>query len=310
MKLFFDNRIEMGDADLERIHQAVLFFATAVSVRAGAAWVGSNPECSIRRFAELRELGAIEVWAHEYEVAEGGYLVENQHRAIFPGVVDHVLTIEDLASASEEVDDVLRLDREAVYRAQTGATNRREGVGEIVQHRRTLLGMRLSDALLLDGLASLNSPTAGLTHAFETLVDDEALIQQTINVVVSRCGFGKLAGLSVGSMADCRKHLPAFREYVRGLVGQASPQAHPDEIANKIMAAYQDLLHKGDHGTLKDGVKGFGSEAAWDVFGALFPPGLAIKYLGKVFSFGKKRKDFKPFLLLANVHLHTHEADE
>jgi hypothetical protein len=106
MDLLFDQTLSISSPKLERIMQAVLFYADSVQLRATARIDGSDDRIE-RKIEELVEIGAVTTWAHEYEVTSGGRVSGEYRGWVGRRPVDRVLTVEDNRTIVAGVDEDL-----------------------------------------------------------------------------------------------------------------------------------------------------------------------------------------------------------
>lgn len=285
MELLVDRDLTITPERLERIHQAALFYADTIRLRATSNVALEHEEVR-RRLHELRDIGAITTWAHEYEVDDGGLVRTAHWSSLFSDPADLVLPLSTAREVVHSVDRELRVTDAA---ALVDKSSLREGIAEVVQLRRSLIGFRLTDTLSADGL---------LLGGGRTTVRRIQEYSDAVETIVELCTFSALHSLPINAVVKCRRHMPAFRRYLgRKLVGEAS-QYDPRALAREIIDEYQHLLVRyASSRTIRDTVL----DASWDVVGAVLPPAVLVKYLGKPLSWSKRRRDFAPFLLLSQL---------
>jgi hypothetical protein len=285
MELLVDRDLTVTPERLERLHQAALFYADKIRIRATTRIVPDRVDLC-RRMHELRDIGAITTWAHEYEV-DGGGVVRTEHwSSLFGGPADLVLPAEKARELVNGVDSELRVKDAAALVEQSSL---REGIAEVVQFRRSLIAFRLADTLSADGLI-LGGRHATFPHIRE--------YSDTVETIVELCTFGTLSALPIKAIVQCRREMPAFRRYLDLKLAGQTGDHDPRALAREIMNEYQQLLvrYAGSH-TARDTVL----DASWDVVGAVLPPAVLVKYLTKPLSWARRRQDFAPFLLLSRL---------
>lgn len=285
MELLIDRDLTVTPERLERLHQAVLFYADTIRLRATSR-VAPEDEEARRRLHELRDIGAITTWAHEYEVDDGGRIRTKHWSSLFEGSADLVLPLSTTRELVHSVDSELQVTDAAALVEQSSL---REGIAEVVQFRRSLIGFRLADTLSADGLL-LGGSRATSRGARE--------YGDVIETIVDLCTFSALSALPISAIVKCRRQMPAFRRYLDGKLAGGTGQHDPRALAREIIDEYQHLLVRYAVGhTVRDTML----DVSWDVVGAVLPPAVLVKYLGKPLSWSKRRRDFAPFLLLSRL---------
>jgi hypothetical protein len=294
MDLLVDRELVITPERLERIHQAVLFYADRVSLRATSEVPGGDPAI-IARLRELQEIGAIRTWAHEYEVDDGGRVRGADWKSVLAGPADQVLPLAQVRSLVRQVDDELDITHPV-----EDSTALREGVAEVVQFRRSVIGLRVADVLATDGLLTAEKRAKTLTAGIDPPPEEPNRYGPIVQTIVDLCTFDRLSDLPLEAVIECRRQMPAFRRYLETRV-TSSAELDPSRLAREIIEEYQDLLERyaqGHH------ARDIAVDAGWDVIGALLPPAVVVKYLGKPLHWSKRHRDFQPFLLLSRIRSH------
>jgi hypothetical protein len=294
MDLLIDRELNITPERLERIYQTIMFYADSVSLRA-TSQVPNDDSAIVLRLQQLKEIGAIRTWAHEYEVDDAGCVRLEAWRKIFGGAVDQVLPLPEVKALVQQVDDDLD-----VTDTPAGQSSLREGVAELVQFRQSVIGLRLTDALAADGLLTGRDYSSLLApERFRSAAQGDQF-GPVVQTIISLCTFQPLSDLPLKAIVDCREHMPAFRRYLRKKV-EESPDKTADQLAREVVTEYQELLERYAKG---HEISGLSLDISWDVVGAILPPAILMKYITKPVEWSVKRHDFRPFLLLSRLRAH------
>lgn len=272
--------------------QAALFYADSVSLRATVTATSEDPLLE-RRLRELTELGIVTTWAHEYEVDSRGIPKSDYGRLLLTSPATRVLSLEEGRQLALDVDRDLDAGRELAYQDQPGVL--REGVSELVQLRRSLALLRLTETLDADGVITRSEARSGIAAMIESGTRATAGYQRVVNEIVARCSFEPLIGLPPEAIRRCRAAMPDFRARLTNALRE--PTAHqqvdtPAELARTILTEYRRL----DRDAGVDPV-----DAAWDVIGAALPSTVLSRLLGKRFSWFRGTKRLRPFVLIGRL---------
>lgn len=296
MQLLFDNTFELTHADVERLYQSAMFYADSVAIRASANC--HSAEWLQRKVKELREIGALKTWAHEYEVTDGGLLKRSYSSGIFDGPCDFVITPEQSKTVVESLDDAILPERESIYSKKLSS---REGVGELVQCRQSLICVSLGASLGLDGVAASNRRNSGVWHDIKT-VADPGTVQAVATKVVDVCKFDRLASLPVAAVVECRKHMPAFRDYIEQITdGRKAPDAMA--VANHLLEEYESISCEFQS-PMPDEPSEL-SNRSWEVLGFKLSKSILLKGIKRAFSWNSGKESYHPLLLISTIKSHT-----
>lgn len=308
-QLALDDRAVLGLDELEQLYQGVIFYADRIAIRAGAAITTGPARGHIeRKLAELRELGVLFSWAHEYEVGANGNVTGLNRGTSVPDLVVDAETVRRIVG---EVDESIGEDRRPAYAEALGD---RQGILEIARLRRQLTVVSVTSELGLDGLLSqsgwLRALDSGTTIAGGGGATEGKVQTEVTRAVIDRCRFGPLSGLDSQTVEACRRHASAFRELVVRTAGGElilRDTADPGRIAESVFQQYQELLNEYGRPRLP---KEIGDEVAWDALGVALPPTIALKYGFKAFKWRREKKDFEPFLLLSDIQRGLYRASK
>jgi hypothetical protein len=296
VQLLIDRELIITPQRLERIHQAIMFYADSVCVRVTSEIPG-NDSAQIRRLRELQEIGAISTWAHEYEVDDGGTSLASSWQSVFSGPAVRVL-------AQPQVRDLVQGVDADLHMTDRPDTPLREGIAEVVQFRQSVIGLRLADTLATDGLLTSRNYAQSLADVL--MADRQAPSEygDITETIVDLCRFGSLSNLPLEAIIDCRRNMPAFRKYLHQKSAEA-PDEDAESLAAQIIDEYQTLLMQYAKG---HEIREIAMDIGWDVLGALLPPSVFVKYLGKPVEWSRRRNEFRPFLLLSKIRSHQQHS--
>lgn len=297
MNLLLHRSLTIDQLDLERITQAVLFYAQAVTIRAAAAPANGDKRI-YHRINELIEVGLVRTWAHEYELTSGGRLrAESVRSAISSRSPQHVVTFEAVQELAKGIDEDLRHGRHP--RPSTGL---QEGISEVVQLRHSIGVLRLAEHLGADGVVLGQGRGASLVDDINRITRPVDVRETVVREVVSRCRFGPLAHLPLEVIQDCRKDTARFSEFLDQHLarepGEGDYRQPPLDLAELIIAEYRKVARPAP----KD-VTGYGN-SVWDVVGAVLPHAVALKLMGGKIEWFKRRRRTRPFMLLGKLMRH------
>lgn len=299
-KLALDDRAVIGVDELEQLYQAAIFYAEQVVVRASAAIArGPAHEHIKSKLGQLRDMGLLSTWAHEYELDRRERLATSVSRW-GPNEPELTLTAAQVRTLVDEVDETLRLEPDAAY-ALSAEEPRRQGILEIARLRHRLCVAKVIDELELDGLLSHMRWAATLREDARPGHERRTFQRDVIREVVGRCQFGPLSELPPEAIERCRDHAPAFQELVARTAGERvlRDEADPGAVADEIAERYRLLLEEYGRPQLPAEI---GGEVGWDVLAYALPPSIAAKYGVKLLRWRRKNREFGPFLLLSDVH--------
>jgi hypothetical protein len=295
----------VGYGTIDRLLQAVIFFADSIAIRSSyevAATDRADSKLIERRIDELRERGFIKLWAHEYEVDDAG-------NARNPTVVnaarrpaDLVVSESALGVSLGEMDEVMRLIRESAYSAGSGgAPQLRQGTAEIVGLRNHLASLVISAELNQDGMLTNPAVRTALTATFRAQ-PGEGFQAAVVREVVGQLQVGSLVSLSAEQVDECRRFSADFRtlldESVVAVARGLDPVISPENTARELMTRYRAISSEYALPRLGSEV---GKEIIWDVLGATLPPSIVLKYGVKAFAWRKIARGIRPYLLLMHL---------
>jgi hypothetical protein len=295
----------IGSRAIDKIIQAVVFFADSVAIRASyePAAVDEFQRRELeRRVSSLREQGFVRLWAHEYEVSDGGMTSSLGSYSNSRRQADLVVPQAALRSDLAETDELMRNMREQAYGESDSAQRRlRQGTAEIVWLRSQLASLLICSELSQDGL--LAKPTAGtaLTQNFRP-VKEESFQSAVVTGVVGKLGLGQLSHLTPDQILECRRYSRDFRvlfdQSLSAVAQGASPVLTPEAVANEVVNRYRMIVT--EYATPHPG-RELGSEVFWDVAGATVPASMVLKYGLKALKWRKEVETIRPFLLLMQL---------
>lgn len=286
--------LSIDEAALERIMQAALFYAEVVTLRASATVPSSSGRVR-RRINELIEIGAVQTWAHEYELSRTGRPSAGG-RTISAAPPHHVVPMETTRRFMLEIDDELAENRGLAY---DGGPALREGVSEVVQLRHSMSTLRLADALGANGVLAGERESSPTIQAIERATRPADPHEAIVSEVVGHCSFGRLAHLPMEAVAECRLAMPQFRDLLcRRIAAQqvGGVSASPSDLAGMILAEYRKVrvVARDQPGSVNEG-------ATWDVVGAVLPHAVIAKAMGKRIEWFRYRGKSRPFMLLGTL---------
>src|SRR4051812_39726414 len=129
-KLALDDRAVIGLNELEQLYQAAIFYAEKVVVRTSAAVVhGAAHNHVASKLSQLRDMGFLSTWAHEYELDRRGRLATSVPRwgPSTPELTIAAARVRDLVG---EVDEAVRANPAAAYEPSAEGSPR-QGILEI-----------------------------------------------------------------------------------------------------------------------------------------------------------------------------------
>ncbi len=291
MELLIDRELVITPQRLERIHQAVMFYADSVNLRITSEVLKKNAEI-VTRLRELQEIGAVNTWAHEYEVDDGGRVRQGQWESVLAGPANQVLPLQQVKELVEGVDADLNITDNP-----DDSSTLREGIAELVQFRQSVIGFRLADALAAEGLLTSRNYTSTLGGGVVFDMQSGEQYGSIVETIVELCTFRNLSQMPLEAIIDCRSHMPAFRRYLQEKLAQSTDR-DPRHLAQQIVSEYHDLLMRYSK---SHEIRDLATDIGWDVVGALLPPTVFVKYVGKPIEWSKRRREFRPFLLLSQI---------
>ena len=295
----------VDSGSLDRILQAVIFFADSIAVRASyevAPGFGLTADEVEWKVSALREQGFIRLWAHEYEVDDGGYARNPYSDLSVRRHADLVIAQSDLGQSLGEMDEFMRAVREDAYRdsVERHGIRLRQGTAEIVGLRNQLSSLVISSELNQDGLLTNPAARSSLTKSFRS--SNDSFKMSVVREVVSELRLGSLSGLTADQVEQCRRYGQGFRQLLddsllavaRGMDPILTPQA----VAKELLARYRAISAE----FVRPGISmEVGGEVFWDVLGATIPASMVLKYGLKALSWRKKAAEVRPFLLLMQL---------
>jgi hypothetical protein len=284
--LMLDRGLAVDEDRLERLIQALLFYADRVHLRASAR-VDLSPVAR-RRVADLVHMGAVKTWAYEYEVTSGGRVKGPFVKDPLAVEADSVITIETAKELVADIGDELSLSEKVLQEAAVGL---REGVSEVVQLRHGLLALRLADSVGAVGLLTTSSGRGSLTDAVTASVMPSVGTEAVVSTIVDQCRFGALADLPIQALVDCRKHVPAFRSYLEGRSRNSA-----EDMAAEILDEYRAVASsRARHPALGAG------QSVWTAIGGALPATVLTRALRRRINWFKNHRNEGPLLLLSTL---------
>ncbi|MEU4683030.1 hypothetical protein [Streptomyces xinghaiensis] len=299
MRLMLQRSLSVDETVLERIMQAALFYADAVTVRASATVPGDSPAV-YRRLGELMDIGAVTTWAHEYELGGNDRLRPGHRRTVASGEPDHVVPVETTRRIGREIDDELAESRDPAYGTEPGL---REGVSEVVQLRHSMSTFRLADVLDSEGVLAGGRERSPIVRTAERSTRPEDPREDIVREVVGHCSFGRLAHLPLRAVEDCRQAMPRFRDLLARQIAAGSGEGRsvsPAELAALILAEYRKV-----RGPALPARAPAAEGATWDVVGAVLPHSVVVRAMGRRIEWFKYRGRARPFMLLGRLQQYS-----
>ena len=295
----------VGPLVVDKIVQAVVFFADAIAVRASYEPVAADEHQRReieRKISSLREQGFVRLWAHEYEVNDAGLTRSLGSHSNSRRQADMVVPQAALRPDLVETDELMRSIREQAYDAEGTAQRRlRQGTAEIVWLRSQLASLMICSELAQDGL--LTKPAAGraLAHNFKP-PKTESFQSAVVTEVVGKLGLGSLNHLTPDQILECRRYSSDFRvlfeESLVAVASGVSPVLTPEAVASEVVNRYRTIVTEFAR---PHPVRELGSEVLWDVAGATLPASIVLKYGLKALKWRKEVEAIRPFLLLMQL---------
>lgn len=299
MRLLLQRSLLIDDMTLERVMQAVLFYADTVTVRATAT-LPETSKVTYRRLNELIDMGAVRTWAHEYELARGGRIRVGDRRTVITRDPHHVIPMEITRTLRLRIDEELTENRDLPYSPGTGL---REGVSEIVQLRHSMSTFRLADILDAGGLLAGGRERSPIIRSVERTTVPVDPREAVVREVVGRCSFGELSDLPLSAVEDCRRAMPRFSNLLAQRLSADGTSGHdltPAELAGMIVAEYRKVRPPA-RPSRNSPVEG----AAWDVVGAVLPHAVVVRTMGRQIEWFRYRGIARPFMLLGKLQQYT-----
>jgi hypothetical protein len=293
-------------ATLDRILQAVVFFADSIAIRASyeVTHADRSRESDLEwRIDALREQGFIKLWAHEYEVDDAGYAANPSTGIAVRRRADLVVEQTSLSRSLGEMDELMRSIREEAYgRSRSGNPVLRQGTAEIVGLRHNLGSLVVSSELNQDGLLTNPATRAALQNGFTALGGSESFQMAVVKEVVSKLQLGSLSQLTNEQIEECRRYSADFRQLLdQSLLAVAhgmSPTLTPEAIATELVSRYRAITAEyGEPRVFREA----GQEVFWDVLGATLPPTIVLKYGLKGLRWRKEALAARPYLLIMHL---------
>lgn len=299
MKLLLHRSLHIDRHTLERIMQAILFYAESVSIRA-AATASDEDRRVTRRINELVDLGAIGTWSHEYELDRRERPVRGGPGHILPGrAPDQVIAVETARDLIREVDDELARLRAP---AESRPKSLRQGVAEVVQFRHSMSVLRLTDHLGANGVMTASQDRSHLLTTIERATTATDRREKIVRELVSRCSFGSLSDLPLEAIVDCRRETSRFGALLEQHIAGSTPEAPAVDLAKAILSEYQRV--KGARpGAPRDPA----GTPTWDIVGAVLPSAVVVKAMGTRIEWFRHRRAARPFVLLGKLKHHVLE---
>ncbi|NKZ04346.1 hypothetical protein [Actinomadura latina] len=289
---------------IDRILQAVIFFADSIAIRAtyetDPTDVGQSRDLSYL-INNLREQGFIKLWAHEYEVNDAGYARSPRGAGGESRPADLVVDRDALAANMTEMDQMFRGMREHAYESSPRGHRRplRQGVGEIINLRGHLASLVISSELNQDGLLASQATHNALVNGARS---SEPFGPGVVREVLSLLQLGSLANLSPDQILECRRYSSDFRSLLddsllavaRGSDPVLTPEATARELVGRYKAISSEYALARGEGRRSGGF-------LWEILGASLPTSLAIGAGDRTFKWRKDEAEMKPYLLLMHL---------
>lgn len=294
----------IDDRTLDRMLQAIVFFADSVAIRTSfevAPRSRDRGTAIVRRVTELREAGLLRFWSHEYEVDDAGRARADGGRTV--RAADLVVARAPLSANLAAMDEVMRSIRNEAYRAGRGDTPAplRQGTAEIVGLRNHLASLVISAELDQDGLLTNPAVRADLLRNFQRPAPDR-FDMAVVRDVVARLGLGSLTELTVEQIIDSRRYNQDFRTLLdesllavaRGVDPVVTPEATARELAERYRSTVAEFARPDSAGRLAEDV-------IWDLIGSALPATMVFKHGLQALRWRRSVDKVRPFLLLMHL---------
>ncbi|MEU0209795.1 hypothetical protein ABZ235_01480 [Streptomyces canus] len=290
---------------IDRILQAVIFFADSVAIRATyePARTGSSSDArALRHHVDsLHEQGLIKFWAHEYEVDDGGTTIPSRPSAI-RRQADLVIVRSHMSHRIGEMDELMRRIREEAYGDRLDARPRlRQGTAEIVGLRNQLASLVISSELNQDGMLSNPALRAALSRNFRG-GQGGSFESAVVAELVGQLHLGPLTDLTPEQVEESRRYVSGFRhvldESLLAVAHGVDPELTPTAIAREIVSRYRTIMSeiaRPRHGAQLT------EDVVWDVIGATVPGSIMLKYGISALRWRREVAGVRPFLLLMQL---------
>lgn len=255
---------------MDRVLQAVIFFADSIVIRATYETDAADSE----RSAELTRLISSAARARVHQAlgarVRGGrrrLREEPPHERGGRRPADLVVSQAQLAAHVGEMDDMFRSIREQAY--EEGGDGRRilrQGVGEVIKLRGHLASLLISSELNQDGLLADRATHTALIKGPRT---GESFQSGVVREVLGLLQLGSLTRLTPDQVLECRRYSSDFRglldESLLALARGSEPVLTPEATARELAARYRtissefSLARKSPHP---------GTGLLWEVHGA------------------------------------------
>ncbi|MFG2051697.1 hypothetical protein ACGFIW_30230 [Micromonospora sp. NPDC048935] len=294
----------VGYDTLDRILQAVVFFADSIAIRSSyqvAPTDRADAALIERRVLELRDQGFVKLWAHEYEVGDSGEVNTPNAADGARRPSDLVLPTATLGAGLGEMDEVMRSVRELAYGGESQApVTLRQGTAEIVGLRNHLASLVISSELNQDGMLTNPAVRTALTRSFRS--GGESFQNAVVQDVIAQMQLGSLTRLTADQVEECRRFSRDFRllldESLLAVARGVDPVLTPVATAQEIMNRYRAI--SAEYALPQLGPE-IGGEIIWDVLGATIPASILLKYGTKAFRWRRVAQEIRPYLLLMHL---------
>jgi hypothetical protein len=300
--ILFDDGL-IGIRALDRMVQAMVFFADTVAIRASYDIPNSDRHQAVilnRRLRELRDQGLVVFWAHEYEVNSAGLIEAKYAPAGESRPVDLVVERDNFRSRLGEMNEILRNTREEAY-LRHPALPGRQGIAEVVDLRSQLTSLLVSAELGSHGLLA-DAAAGRLLARRQPSVEGPTFQQEVAREVVGQLQLGGLGSLTFGQIQTIRNFGDGFRRLLdESLIAVSrgmDPVITPRAAATHILHQYDEIRARYGLGSGRGEIT---SEVVWDVAGMALPPTVLLKYAMKIFAWRRSVNELRPFLMLLHL---------
>ncbi|MBE1486308.1 hypothetical protein [Plantactinospora soyae] len=295
----------VGYDTLDRVLQAVVFFADSIAIRSSyevAPTDRADAALIEHRVLELRDQGFVKLWAHEYEVDDSGEVHTPTAADGTRRPSDLVLPTATLGAGLGEMDEVMRSVRELAYGGESGAPMKlRQGTAEIVGLRNHLASLVISSELNQDGMLTNPAVRTALTRSFRGS-SGGSFQTAVVRDVIAQMQLGSLTRLTADQVEECRRFSRDFRllldESLLAVARGVDPVLTPEATAREITNRYRAISAEYALPQLGPEISG---EIIWDVLGATVPASIVLKYGTKAFRWRRIAQELRPYLLLMHL---------
>ena len=206
-------RSHLTREDADRIAQSAVYLADKVYISAAAAIEPSVDESERRyihnRLSELREIGAVSLWATE----SGAQLSGTEFRAV-AGQPDTTIPHERYRELYAQVMSRLVENRDHFRGSESF-----DGIVEVVEGKHALFLFGLKDLLKANALLLDRRATNNLSKYFSGLTEQLVVAEDVVRQLTLKLHLPDVGELGIDQIQTLRKSMPAFRARLLRAVG-------------------------------------------------------------------------------------------